>query len=133
MAAQVQRPKKKQDDLGPLLTVGGAIAGGVIGAKTGGPAGALKGASMGGQLGSTAGSLLSFMDGGGGGGEPQGAMAAAGRRMGPASTLPEVVDPQQAVQEAQVALVNLPQEQQAQFAPALQMGSAAMRRQKGYA
>lgn len=124
MTAQVQRPQKKQNELGQLLPVAGAVIGGM----TAGPGGAMAGASQGAALGQLGASTLAMTEGGQQGGA---GVSAAERRVVPAAGLPQAQDPQRTLQEAQVAVANLPPEQQKQFAPALQMGGAVLRRQQG--
>lgn len=117
MAAEVSRPKKK-DELGELMAVANIAQGGAR-MMAGDVSGALS-VAQGAQ------SLDQQQQGGSQG------IAAAERRLQPQTQqLPQAQDPLQAVQEAQVAVANLPPEQQKQFAPALQMGSAALRRQQG--
>jgi len=119
MAVQVSQPKKK-NELGELGAVVNIAQGGAR-LMGGDPTGAI-------SVAQGASSLDQQQQGG-----PQG-IAAAERRLGPqAAALPEPADPMQAVEQAQAAVTNLPPDQQKQFAPALQAGSAALRRQRGLA
>lgn len=121
MAAQVNRPQRK-NELGEIATIGGAIAGGV--ATSGSPAGIMTGA----QLGGMAGGMLDKQP------AQQGGLAAAQRRMEmPQQPLPQAESPLEAVQKAQLAAQNLPEEIRAEFIPALNAGAAVLRKKGGVA
>jgi hypothetical protein len=115
--AQIYKPQKKSDGLGEILTIGGGIVGGIYG----GPGGAMAGA----QLGGMAGNMMADNS------ESPNVGEAASRRLGgDAQPMQQVDDPMTTVEKARIAVANLPPDQQAIFAPALQTGMAALRRQQ---
>lgn len=124
MAVEVRKPQKKQNELGQLLPIAGAVIGGM----SAGPGGAMAGASQGAALGQLGAGALSMAEGQQ---QQSGGVSAAERRLTPqAMPLPQEQDPMQAIQEAQVALANLPPEQQKQFGPALSIGQRAFKKQE---
>ena len=120
MAVQVYMPQK-EDKLGKILQIGGAIGGGVLGAG-GGPMGIIKGAGAGASLGGLAGGMLS---------QDQGPSAVE-RRMGTsgiqAPQAPPAEDPQAVMRDAMIALRDQPKEVQQDYAPQLQAAMLKMRR-----
>jgi len=108
MAAQVIGPQKKKSGIAEVLPVAGAVAGGVLGAA-GGPAGALAGAGTGASLGSVAGGFLANQDA---------RQAAIAQRMQQTSA-PQAPSPQQALDQARLALSTQPPEVQQEFGPML--------------
>ena len=126
MAKAVQRAQKKQNGLGELLPIAGAVVGGVLGAGAGG-VGAVPGALAGSQLGSLAGGVVDPQE------APAPGVAAAQRAQQPSPAnvgVPEVEDPEVAIRNAQVALANLPQPVQQELGPALMMGQRAFQQKR---
>lgn len=125
MAAQVMVPQK-EDKLGKLLQVGGAIGGGILGAA-GGPAGIVAGASAGAQLGGLAGGALEKK-------QSTGVESAMSRRMGAGlpQTAPQV-DPLETLQQANMALASQPPEVRSQFEAPIKAALLQARRQQGVA
>lgn len=116
MAIQPRAPQQR-DRLGKILTLGGALAGGIAGAG-GGVLAATKGAAMGAGLGQTAGGLLAK-------GQPTAPVESQGmqRRM---QTLDS--DPMGQIRQAQQALATLPPQQLPQTRQALQQAMVLAQR-----
>lgn len=125
MATQVAMPeqRQKENSLGKILQLGGAVAGGIAG-SAGGPMGAIQGAGAGAALGGAAGGLLAGNN-----------QTAVQRRMGlqtsQGQNVPQAPDPMSAINEARTALVSAPPELQQEYAPALQAAMLQARRQQG--
>lgn len=119
--AQISRPQGRETEDKTLMKLIGMGAG----AYFGGEGGRMAGAQIGGQVADATGGLAST------GGQMEVA-GAAQRRMQPAQTMPmqQVDDPIQTVEKARVAVANLPPDQQQLFAPALNTGYAALKRQQ---
>lgn len=122
---QIMMPKK-ENPISKLLTAGGMIAGGIMGAE-GGPASAAQGAALGASLGSTVSGFMAPQDQG-----QQGIQTSAvSRRL--SGQMPQLPDQQAAINNARIALMDQPQELQQQYMPMLTAAALKLRRDQGVA
>lgn len=122
---QIMMPKK-ENPISKLLTAGGMIAGGIMGAE-GGTAGVAQGAALGASLGSTVSGFMAPQDQG-----QQGIQeTAVSRRL--SGQMPQLPDQQAAINNARIALMDQPQELQQQYMPMLTAAALKLRRDQGVA